>query len=100
MTPSFSFTRLEGTLLPLTWRCPLALKLYNHPMSPNGRKIAALAIELGLNLEIETVDLMNGAHKDSAYLAMNPNGKVPLLDEDGWHLWESAAIMQYLADCR
>ncbi len=76
----------------------MALRLHNFPMSPNGRKILALAIELGIEIEPVMVDMMKGAHKEPAYLAKNPNGKVPMLEEDGWHLWESAAIMQYLAD--
>ena len=76
----------------------MALKLYNFPMSPNCRKVAALAIDLGINVETVMVDMMKGAHKDPGYLAKNPNGKVPTIEEDGWLLWESGAIMQYLAD--
>ncbi len=76
----------------------MTMKLYDHPLSPNTRKIRALAIELGMELEIINVDLMKGEHKTPAYLAKNPNGKVPMFDEDGWILTESVAIMQYLAD--
>ena len=76
----------------------MAIKLYNFPMSPNGRKVAALTIELGINVETVMVDMMKGAHKEPAYVAKNPNGKVPMLEEDGWILWESGAMMQYLAD--
>ncbi|MGH8822822.1 MAG: glutathione S-transferase family protein, partial [Rhodoferax sp.] len=45
-----------------------------------------------------TVDLLSGQHRTAAYLRLNPNGKVPLLDDNGFLLWESHAIMQYLAD--
>jgi glutathione S-transferase len=56
------------------------------------------AIQLGTNLELVVVDLANGQHRTPEYLQLNPNGKVPLLDDDGFLLWESHAIMQYLSD--
>src|SRR4051812_17332144 len=74
------------------------LRLHNSPMSPNCRKVLALALELGLDVESVQVDMMKGAHKEPSFLAKNPNGKVPVLEDNGWYLWESTAIMQYLAD--
>ena len=62
----------------------MAPKLYSHPLSPNCRKVVALGLELGLPIETVMVDLMKGGHKEPAYLAKNPNGKVPVLEEDGW----------------
>lgn len=56
------------------------------------------ALLLGAKLDLVVIDLVNGEHKARDYLLMNPNGKVPLLDDDGFCLWESHAIMQYLAD--
>ena len=44
------------------------------------------------------MDLLSGEHKSTDYLAINPNGKVPLLEDGGFYLWESHAIMQYFAD--
>jgi glutathione S-transferase len=76
----------------------MGLKLHTFPSSPNCRKVAALLIELGIEAETILVDMTKGAHKEPAYVAKNPNGKVPMLEEDGWILWESGAIMQYLAD--
>ncbi len=76
----------------------MTLRIHSHPMSPNGRKVVALAHELGLDHEFVMVDLMKGAHKAPDYLSRNPNGKVPMIEEDGWFLWESGACMQYLAD--
>ncbi|GAB2901695.1 glutathione S-transferase N-terminal domain-containing protein [Paralcaligenes sp. KSB-10] len=74
------------------------MRLYYHPVSSNSRRVLLTAIILGAKLELITVDLLKGEHKFEAYLQINPNGKVPLLDDDGFRLWESHAIMQYLAD--
>jgi glutathione S-transferase len=74
------------------------MRLYYHPRSANSRRVVLTAIELDARLELEVVDLLKGQHKTADYLRLNPNGKVPLLDDDGFLLWESHAIMQYLAD--
>lgn len=73
------------------------MKLYVNPMSPNSRKALMAAHDLGVPVETKVVDLMKGETKTPAYLKMNPNGMVPTLDDDGFMLWESNAIMQYLA---
>jgi len=69
-----------------------------HPVSSNSRRVLLTAILLDVKLDLAIVDLLNGQHRTEAYLQINPNGKVPLLDDDGFHLWESHAIIQYLAD--
>ncbi len=74
------------------------MRLYYHPMSPNARRALMTAIHLGLPLERVLVDMAKGEHKRPDYLKLNPNGKVPTLDDDGFVLWESRAIMTYLAD--
>jgi glutathione S-transferase len=74
------------------------MRLYYHPLSSNSRRVLLTAVQLGVRLDLVVVDLVNGEHKSSRYLQINPNGKVPLLEHDGFHLWESHAIMQYLAD--
>jgi glutathione S-transferase len=53
---------------------------------------------LDAKLDLVIVDLRNGEHRANEYLRINPNGKVPLLADGEFHLWESHAIMQYLAD--
>jgi glutathione S-transferase len=65
--------------------------------SPNCWKVLAVACELGLPVETISIDLLNGESKSPAFLAKNPNGKVPVLEEDGFVLWESNAILSYLA---
>ncbi len=74
------------------------MRLYYHPLSSNSRRVVMTAIHLVVKLEMIVVDLLKGEHRKLEYLRLNPNGKVPLLDDDGFHLWESHAIMQYLAD--
>ncbi|NDV00595.1 glutathione S-transferase family protein [Pseudoroseicyclus tamaricis] len=74
------------------------MKLYNAPMSPNAIRVRALIDELGLDVEIVDKDMRSGEMKEPGFLALNPNGKVPVLElDDGSTIWESRAIMAYLA---
>jgi glutathione S-transferase len=73
----------------------MAIKLYQSRISPNARKVRLIAAELGIPLEIVVLDLLQGRTPD--YLAKNPNGRVPTIDDDGFLLWESGAILRYLA---
>jgi glutathione S-transferase len=73
------------------------MKLYYFE-TPNGRKACAVARYLNAPVEFVRVDLTKGEHKAPAYLAINPNGKVPALGDGEVRLWESMAIMCYLAD--
>lgn len=76
------------------------MKLYYHPASSPSRTARMTAALLGLELELELVDLFGGANRTREYLALNPNGLVPTLVDDGFVLWESNAIAQYLASKR
>jgi len=73
------------------------VKLYDFPFSPNCRKVRAVAYELGIALEHERVDLLAGGQRAPAFLARNPNGRVPVLEDGDLILWESTAIIRYLA---
>jgi glutathione S-transferase len=64
----------------------------------NPRKACAVAKYLNSPVEFVPVDLGKGEHKRPDYLAINPNGAVPALEDSGKTLWESNAIMCYLAD--
>lgn len=75
----------------------MAMKLYNLEMSPNSRKARAVIYELGLPVEIESVNLREGKHKGADYLKLNPNGKMPTLMDGDFTVWESNAILLYLA---
>jgi glutathione S-transferase len=73
------------------------MKLYYHPNSPNCTDVLATANHLGIQLDLQLVDLLKGAQKTPDFLTVNPNGKVPTLVEGDFVLWESNAIMQYIA---
>jgi glutathione S-transferase len=73
------------------------MKLYGFPPSPNTWKVRALARHIGAPLEFELVDLTKGQQRSDAFLALNPCGRTPLLIDGDFKLWESGAIMQYLA---
>jgi len=74
-----------------------SMKLHVAPPSPRAFKVLAVARYLGLDFELCPVDLLNGAHRRPEFTALNPNQKMPVLEEDGFVLWESNAITQYLA---
>ncbi len=74
------------------------MRLYHHPLSSNARRAVMAAVQLGCDLELVPVDLAKGEQRRPEFLRMNPNGRVPVLDDGGVFLSESHAIMQYLAE--
>jgi glutathione S-transferase len=72
------------------------VKLY-YAETLNPRKACAVARHLGSPVEFVPVDLARGEHRQPAFLALNPNGKVPVLETAGGTLWEADAIMCHLA---
>lgn len=74
------------------------LKLYDFPMSPRARKVRIVLAEKGLQYEKVTIDITKGEQKKPEFLAINPYGKVPALQDDGVTLYESTIIMEYLND--
>lgn len=73
------------------------MKLYYFETA-NSRKPCAVAKHLGLLVAYVRIDLSKGEHKQPGYLAINPNGKVPALEDGALKLWEASAIMCYLAE--
>src|SRR5436305_12769391 len=74
------------------------LKIWGRNTSSNVQKVMWAIGELGLAHERLDVGGPFGKNKVPAYLAMNPNGLVPTLEEgDGFLLWESNTIVRYLA---
>jgi glutathione S-transferase len=72
------------------------LKIYGVPRSRAFRTLW-LAKELGLDYENVGIDFDTGETRTPSYMAINPNGHVPAIDDDGFILWESMAINLYLA---
>lgn len=73
------------------------MKLYIHPLSGHAHRAQLFVSLLGLPHELIEVDLKAGAHKQPAFLALNPFGQVPVLDDDGVVVSDSNAILVYLA---
>jgi glutathione S-transferase len=73
------------------------MKLYGFTASPNTWKARAVAAHLGIPLDYEFVDLTKGASRTPQFLAINPTGRTPALVDGDFRLWESTAIMQYIA---
>ena len=73
------------------------MKLYNHSLAPNPRRVRIFAAEKGIHLTLEEVDILAGQSRTPQFLAKNSSGGVPVLElEDGSHLSESVAICRYL----
>jgi glutathione S-transferase len=72
------------------------MKVYGHPMSTCVRKVLTTLDEKGHEAEFVLVDLMKGEHKQPAHLARQPFGVVPAIEDDGFWLYESRAIIRYL----
>ncbi|MBI3769154.1 MAG: glutathione S-transferase N-terminal domain-containing protein [Deltaproteobacteria bacterium] len=73
------------------------MKLHVFPPSPRATKVLALARHLELDVEVRVVDLLNGGQNAPEFAALNPNKRMPVLEDEGFVLWESNAILQYLA---
>jgi glutathione S-transferase len=73
------------------------MQLFTTPISPNGKRVRICASELGITLESVHVDFQKSENRSPDYLALNPMGKVPTLKDGTFVLWESAAILCYLA---
>ena len=73
------------------------MKLYSFPMAPSARRARMFLAEKGLTAEIVDIDLRSGRHLEPAYLAINPQGLVPVLElDDGTRITENIAIAVYL----
>ena len=73
------------------------MKIWGRRNSINVQKVLWTCAELGLKYERVDAGLAFGVNNTPEYKAMNPNGLVPTIDDDGFILWESHAIVRYLA---
>ena len=74
------------------------MKIYYHPVSTTSRIVWLAAEELGVKADYQVIDLMTGEHMKPPYSEMNPNRLVPLIEDGGFRLTESSAILKYLAE--
>ena len=75
----------------------MRLKIHAFPASPRGFKALCFANHIGIDYEFVLCDLTKGAQRSPEFTALNLNQRMPVLEEEGWSLWESNAILQYLA---
>jgi glutathione S-transferase len=74
------------------------MKLYYSPVSTASRPILMFIADNNIDVDLQLVDLMSGEHVKPPYIAMNPTGLVPMLEDGDFRLTESSAILKYLAD--
>ncbi|CAH0583129.1 unnamed protein product [Chrysodeixis includens] len=74
------------------------IKLYYLPPSPPCRSVMMVARVLGLDLDLVVTNIMEGQHMTPEFLKMNPQHTIPTMDDSGFILWESRAILSYLVN--
>ncbi len=78
----------------------MAIKLHYHPFSTYSRRVLIAFAEKQIAHELVFVDMAARRHREEPYLSLNPYGRVPTLEEDGFVLFESTAILNYLEATR
>ena len=78
----------------------MGLKLHYNPLSTFSRRVLIAFAEKQVPHELVVVDMAARRHREQPYLSLNPYGRVPTLDEDGFVLFESTAILNYLEATR
>ena len=73
------------------------MRLYTFTVTPNNRKVEAFVRHFDLPVEVHHVSFKDKEQQSPAYLAINPMAKVPALTDGDFSLWESNAILTYLA---
>src|SRR6516225_8917179 len=74
----------------------MEIKLHYHPLSTFSRRVLIAFAEKQIPHELVVVDMPARRHREQPYLSLNPYGRVPTLEEDGFVLYESTAILDYL----
>jgi glutathione S-transferase len=74
------------------------MKLHFHPVSTASRPVVLFLSEAKIPCEMVVVDLMTGAHMKEPFTKLNPSAMVPVLEDEGFVLTESSAILKYIAE--
>ena len=74
------------------------MKLYYHPASTTSRIVQHFALDQGIALDYQVVDLFTGEHLKPEFAKINPNCLVPVLEDGEFRLTECSAILKYLAE--
>jgi len=75
----------------------MAIELYVFPPSPRAFKVMVVANHLGIDATLRFLDLRKGEQREAGYARLNPNHRMPTLCDGDDVVWESEAILQYLA---
>src|SRR5271167_405601 len=78
----------------------MGIKLHYHPLSTYSRRVLLAFAEKKIPHDLVLVDMAARKHREPSYLTLNPYGRVPTLEEDGFVLFESTAILGYLEATR
>ncbi|CAK9795852.1 Glutathione S-transferase 1, isoform C [Anthophora plagiata] len=108
-TPGFCFTSPQFSVTnhrcfhrrkvsPVAPEMKMPIDFYQLPGSAPCRAVALTAAAVGVEMNFKEVALMKGDHLKPEFLKMNPQHTIPTIDDNGFYLWESRAIMGYLAD--
>jgi len=74
-----------------------AITIHGFPLSGHSHRVELFASIAGINHEVNTINLAAGEHKQAEFLALNPDGQVPTIVDDGEAISDSSAILVYLA---
>lgn len=75
----------------------MSMRIHAFPPSPRAFKALVVANHVGADFELRLIDLTKGEQRQADYVAINPNMKMPALEDGDLKLWESNAILNYLA---
>ena len=75
----------------------MKIKLYTAA-TPNGYKVSVTLEELGLEYDVKKIDLSSGTQRERWFLELNPNGRIPVLQHGKDIIFDSGAILYYLAN--
>ena len=74
----------------------MVVKLYGHPLATSGHRVQVVCEELNIPYELVTLPIEKNVHKTPEFLAHQPFGQMPYMEDDGFELFETRAICRYL----